>query len=334
MHSVGIIASFLGCVVSPQDVRETFVSSDQKFLLLIDGGAQPLPSPAIDPKHKWMFPFEIAGSITENRQPSLERVEPRFRVYCQSQKDLGLAKSVTRTLLRTWDLVHSRLGFDHSRLYGKLVHVYLCEGGTPGGEQGIFQRQNAIYIYQLSTFSSPLEMAREVAHEYGHAILPAVGGFVSPEDWGNGYLGERLFLTWAKEVPSGDFMGVSKVSLNEWLKTKAEPLAKKVWQNGTPENMKMDDYIGLNLYAWQAFPTALGRAMLLSGGQQASDCVRGLVEAVNEKKSWRITPPRGMTEVWLPLKGKWSISGGTFANRRGDWVRVKVQQSVIAVSKN
>jgi hypothetical protein len=95
----------------------------------------------------------------------------------------------------------------------------------------------------------------------------------------------------------------------------------------------MDDYIGLNLFAWEAFPNALGRAMLLSGGQDAAACLRGLVEAVNEKRQWRIRIPRGLDEVWLPLKGKWNISGGEFVGRRGDWARVKVQRDVVGVSK-
>jgi hypothetical protein len=235
--------------------------------------------------------------------------------------------------LRLWDLSNTKLGFDHSRLFGKLVNVYLCGGGTPGGEQLFYQRQNAIYIYQLSSFKPPMEMAREIAHEYGHAMLPAVGGFVSPEDWGNGYLGERLFLTWAAQLSSDDIMGVEKRDLFSWLGKKATPLALRVWNHGPPPKLKMDDYIGLNLFVWEAFPNALGRAMLLSGGQDAQASLRGVLEAVNEKRTWRIRVPRGLTEVWLPLRGKWNISGGTFIGRRGDWVRVKVEREVIGVSK-
>src|SRR5439155_15042666 len=37
---------------------------------------------------------------------------------------------------------------------------------------------------------------RELAHEYGHLTLPNTGPYREPEQWGNGYLGERLYMKW------------------------------------------------------------------------------------------------------------------------------------------
>ena len=51
---------------------------------------------------------------------------------------------------------------------------------------------------EIDTSKPQAEACRELAHEYGHAVLPAIGGFKSPEDWANGYLGERLFLRWLR----------------------------------------------------------------------------------------------------------------------------------------
>jgi hypothetical protein len=55
-----------------------------------------------------------------------------------------------------------------------------------------------IYIYDLQAERAPLEWARELAHEYGHFLLPGASGFSDPEDWSNGLLGERLFLRWLR----------------------------------------------------------------------------------------------------------------------------------------
>lgn len=71
-------------------------------------------------------------------------------------------------------------------------HVWLCEDGRAGGEH----IANDLYFYEMERPRDDLEWFREVAHEAGHLMLPAVDGFTAPEAWANGILGELLFSRW------------------------------------------------------------------------------------------------------------------------------------------
>src|SRR5207249_4997524 len=73
-----------------------------------------------------------------------------------------------------------------------VVDVWLMHGGEPGAEE----LGNDIYLYAIGRERAPAEWLREIAHEYSHLVVPVVGPFTAPEKWGNGYLGERLFLGW------------------------------------------------------------------------------------------------------------------------------------------
>jgi tetratricopeptide (TPR) repeat protein len=76
-----------------------------------------------------------------------------------------------------------------------VTDVWLSQLATPGGEQ----TGTSILINDVATPREPIEWIREVAHEYGHLVLPPIGRFVEPEDTGSGILGERLFLAWLAE---------------------------------------------------------------------------------------------------------------------------------------
>jgi hypothetical protein len=309
-----------------------------------------LPAPKKCPKYRWEFPFCIEALA---RPTPVAEPQTRFRVFSQSPKAGLLARSVARCLLRLWDLSNRNLSIDNPMLFGSIVEVYLCDGGSAGGEQGIFSRPgdrpaNCIYIYRLDTFTEPVEMAREVAHEYGHAVLPAVGGFVAPEDWGNGYLGEKLFLTWMSQealegkITPDDVMGASAEALRDWVARFAFPLADHIWRFTAREAVlagkgqsALDEYIGLVLYLKEAFPQCLARAMKLAGGSDAVSVLRGAIDAVNERDSWEVSlPARLKTDVWLPLRGKLRIKAGTVLNRRGDWVLIRPAVPTLKISRS
>lgn len=298
------------------------------------------------PKYGWEFPFAVEGwgAIGE------AKAELRFRVYAQGQKSVDLARSATRMLLRLWEMARARIRFDHPLAYRSLVEVFLCDGGRPGGEQGIFhyadgRTTNGIYIYHLESFGDPVERAREIAHEYGHAILPSVSGFERPEEFGNGFLGEKLFLSWLADAMSRghlvaeDAMGAD---LTSWVKANAHPLSDAVWLNG-PDNAALsgkgrnaiDAYLGLHLYFWEAFPAALGRGMKVARGSKASDALKGLLYAVDEIGVWEVFIPDRLKgkEVWLPVARGWNTSGGSVMTRRRDWAKVKPTGSKLTVEK-
>lgn len=312
-----------------------------------------LDPPRVCPKYGWEYPFLSTGFV---RRAGAE-AELRFRVYCQSRRRLPAAVSVNRALLRLWSLVDSRLGLDHARPYGRLVEVFLTEGGDAGGEQGIFfgpgpdgqpRSHNTIYIYHLSSFDGPVEKAREVAHEYGHAVLPAIGGFEAPEEWGNGSLGERLFLMWlAEELASGalkpeDAMGAEADAVAAWVRDRVLPLSDRVWLNGPDLKLlkskgpeAMDEYLGVMLMAAQAFPDAMPRAVLLSGGVKAMDALRGVLRATEERETWEVRVPERLRgrEVWLPLPGRWEFEGAEELERKGDWVKVRPGGATVTAVK-
>lgn len=136
-------------------------------------------------------------------------------------------------------LTHVLLRFSlHSEIYlGRapqgdsegLVHVYFCEAGPVGAEQ----YQDNIYLYDVVQGRSPLEWAREMAHELGHYLLPPVGRFEEPEPWGNGELGERLFLQWLA-AEAGEVTG------ERWPAETAQSALANLWQG---QQMDLDHYI-------------------------------------------------------------------------------------------
>ncbi len=73
-----------------------------------------------------------------------------------------------------------------------LVRLWLCEQRAAGAE-----RLGAdVFFYGIGQERQPIEWVRELAHEYGHAVIPRVAGFVQPEPTANGELGERLLIDW------------------------------------------------------------------------------------------------------------------------------------------
>lgn len=315
--------------------------SRELFLLTQQGRA---PTLRQCPKYKWDYLFSAKG---------FGQSQLRFRLYAQSQKTVPLMLSAGRTLLRLWDIYKSKTMLDNPMLYDYTVDVFLADGGKAGGEQGIFAGDdglgvirsfNTIYIYQPSDFNEPIEMLREVAHEYGHAVLPAVGGFSKPENWGNGYLGEKLFLYWLlreNKVSKVDIFGASQSDLAGWVSRQALTLSDAIWKNGINQSLlkskgpaAMNEYIGLMLFVAEAFPEALPRALKLSGGNDAKSAYQGVLESINEKNAWIIELPKRVEgHIWLPLSADWKVSGAMVIMRLGDWSELNPTSSVIRCTR-
>jgi hypothetical protein len=320
-----------------------------------------LEPPARSPKRfgengvQWEFDWMIPGYA---QLPGENLGRMRFRLFSQERKANGdLAPAVMRMLLRMWEYNYFRLGLDHKAVYNdSIVDLYLCWGGIAGGEQlfddeivnGRSRKLNTIYIYDLASFASPIEQAREIAHEYGHAALPAIGGFSAPESWANGYLGEKLFLLMFLEgmdkhfIPA-DVMGVSKADLSAWLAANAYPLADRVAANG-PDRTRlaqtgpdaMDAYIGLVLHFRELFPDRVfSRSLMLVGSTQAKDVPAAIDLAMQEHPSLRLSIParhKGKP-IWIPLGGG-SVSGATVLKRSAGWALVRPTGTVTVVPKS
>lgn len=308
-------------------------------------------SPAfVDPMHDWEFPFYAEG--TAGAAESTLSPRTRFKVYAQSSKSRKLLVPATRTLLRVWDESVNRLNIDNPTKYGLTVHLFICDGGKAGGEQAFirsrsardnFASYNAIYLYHAEGLTEPVEAVREIAHEYGHAILPAIGGFKEPEDWGNGGLGERLFMRYLARATVGieDTFGASQQALRPWLAIHADPLAASIARRRIDQTAlagvgpaATNEYLGLMLFVDDLFPDLVGRAMKLSGGQTAIDALKGVVEAVNEQKGWVIDVPIGYgSEIWLPISGRASWAGATPLQTLGAWVKVRLSSRRISARR-
>ena len=146
-----------------------------------------------DPAVKVHIPSTGSGSpiyATVNRvcygllkRPNSRRLDLRFvvqypsRTISQSDNDYSkLAQTITHLLLRFSSYATAYLNRPPIGDEEGLVHVYLCEMGPAGAEQ----YQDNIYVYDIGQPRTAAEWAREVAHELGHYLLPAVGDFDEP----------------------------------------------------------------------------------------------------------------------------------------------------------
>jgi hypothetical protein len=293
------------------------------------------------------FDWEVDGY--SKRSPEANRMDLLFRVFSQDRKEKNdKAIEAADMLVHLWDLAYRKYKVDHLPLYEKEVDVYLCWGGTPGGEQRLDidqtlqkpakdRKVNTIYIYDLASFSNPIEMAREVAHEYGHAVLAQVGGFKTPEDWGNGQLGEKLFLSWCRdEMLAGrlapkDVMGATLPMLDDWVKKNVDPLIISNALNGPSFGLldgtgqgSMDAFTGLVCYADSIFPNDLvGMSLRLMETNRAQDYPAALLLACQNKKRVVVSIPEILKgkDFWVPL-GSGSVNGGEIVKKNGDWALI------------
>lgn len=121
----------------------------------------------------------------------------RFRVIWQDapgQQDhrLRLARNCAMLLLRLSCFLQAYTDLTPRFTDDGAINVWLTEKGEPGGET----YDDSIYFYSAGVPRTPTEWVRQLAHEYGHEVLPPVGGYTKPEWGANGYLAERLFMRW------------------------------------------------------------------------------------------------------------------------------------------
>jgi hypothetical protein len=311
-------------------------------------------APKIFGEQRWEFDWVTwgFGGLGEKDVKAL-----RLRVFSQERKgENDKAPMVARMAMQIWDRCFHRFKLDHVReLNHGIVDFYLCFGGEAGGEQLLGEeimpnqtqpvKVNTIYIYKMQSFTDPIEMAREVAHEYGHAILPPIGGFKQPEVWASGYLGEKIFLKWirdgmiSKQLGPEDAMGASLPGLNSWI---AANVDKPVTAAATqfPESRLinesrggMDAFTGLAMYVEALCPPSVFlRALQYTRDAHfaktdvtpPTDFAEKVVLACSEVENLTFSVPiQLMTKkpIWIPL-GKGTLSGATVISRREGWAQV------------
>lgn len=359
-------AALLACVLAPQDgrmVQEVYVTD-------LGGGPpqlmmQVFHTPSEETVHApkllgsadepWEFPFVVSAYGKHERS----QFDLRFRVYSQERKalDKDPAVNASQMLLRLWEMNTKRLGLKHSLEYNRgVVDVYLCLGPskTPGvGGEQLFDvhratntKVNTIYVYDIPGLTDTVEAAREIAHEYGHATLPAVGGFRTPEDWANGRLGECLYLRWLrdeiarKRFTTEDTMGATKEGLDAWVRANSDAITDAAALQG-PEMRLLkgygpkatDHYVGLALWTAEALPQKVfARSLVLTGSTKAKDYPNAAVLAAEEPDKYTLNIParlRGKA-VWIPL-GRAKLTGATVLARKEGWARVRPASGAVTI---
>ena len=332
-------------------------------------GEKPMEPPKFSPKlfgdpaQRWQFDW-VASSFGPDpeapRDPKTgeQQARVRFRVFSQIKKpEYDYTVLIARQGIRMWDVLFNRYRIRHNESVNKgIIDFYVCYGGDAGGEyvqgEDILPDNRAItvstiYIYDVRSFSKPVEMAREVAHEYGHAVLPAVGGYTSPEYWANGYLGEKMFMRILRDqfnknlIGPDDAMGATKAQLDAWVKANVEPLVVKA-ASEAPSTAQladkgkpgMDAYIGLVLYADTIFPpNVVTRSMMLTGSQDAKDYPDALLKATQEMPKITLAVPEYLRNkpIWIPI-GKGKVAQAQVLKRSGDWVQVMPQAGGVVLT--
>lgn len=294
----------------------------------------------------WEFPWLTTAFVkVDQSNPNLSL---RMRVYSQDRQPKNdLSEQVARMAMRMWQYNAQKLKVDQPFAYNRrILDIFLCWGGKAGGEQrfdvenvpGVGQvNVNTIYIYDLKSFTDPVEMAREVAHEYGHAVLPGIAGFETPEDWANGYLGERLYLRAMRDgmlkgqIPSIDVMGATGPQLDTWVTANVDPLVTKVataapqeWPLSKKGQVGMNAYMGLALYMNSLLPSfVFSRTLQLTETVEAKDYLKGIEMACQEAEKIELTVPPYLAgkPIWVPLAGG-RLTGAAIVKKSGTWAQV------------
>lgn len=317
-----------------------------------------------DPSDKWQFDWVCSAfgpdpDAPKDPKTGEQQANIRFRVFSQIKKrDNDYTVFVAQQAIRMWDILTSRYRIGHSQAVNLgIIDYYLCFGGEAGGEytrgEDIDPKTNrpltvsTIYIYDVRSFSKPVEMAREVAHEYGHAVLPPVGGYTSPEYWANGYLGEKLLMRQLRDrlamnlITSSDVMNCTLPDLDKWVKLNVDtmvikaasspPSIPQLEDKGKPG---MDAYVSLVLYADAILPpSVLTRSMYLMGSQNAKDYPDSLLRAVQEPDKLTLSIPAYLKDkpIWIPL-GKSKIAQAQVLKRQGDWAQILPQSGGVVIT--
>jgi len=266
-----------------------------------------------DPRYGWQFTVACYGYL---RTEHLSQPEMRFRVYAQQSEDLPTVQKVCRLLLRLQEIAWMKLRLQVNLQGERVLNVWLCRQGNSGGEQW----RNNLYVYSIQEIQEPLEWLREVAHEFSHALFPGITGYTAPEPWANGYIGERLFMTWVEpllqsgKILPDDVCRTSVADVRQFVNQRCLPL-RHIWSNGGfPENdfrrtdaAGMGTLIGLVLYIDGVYGSSMLRASFARLAEpQPAALWRAFTEAVTESDEVQITPSGAKTQIWLPA-GQWRV---------------------------
>ncbi len=331
-----------------REMRLNSVDKGGQFTL-IQAENKKLESPKLSPLNGWSFEHVTSGYARDNLQDSFNL---RVRVFNQYRPDANDPTDyVARMLMRFWEFNRWRLNVDHSSaLHLKSVDVYLCAGGEPGAEQKTMEdpyqsdasggpaRVSNIYVYSVPTLKDRIEFAREIAHEYGHATWPPMGGYTGPEEWVSGDMGERVFMMWlvqalkANKLSVDDVMQAPMADLQKYFDVSVLPDLKRVATKGVNRKLlegrgkeAYAEALGMVTYAAALLPPKVfGRALLLTKDRRAANFEQAIFEAIRETTQIELTVPEGLRglAIWVPLAQS-QIKGAKVLATVGKWAKIQ-----------
>jgi hypothetical protein len=267
---------------------------------------------AKDPKENGLFRAAFKVEIAEK-----EGYATRFTVHLPERSFAPIGKKAGRYLALLWGMANRRFGRECARLRDSGIDVWLTASGEAGGEQV----NTNLYIYNVNSDRSGIEWARELAHEYGHYLLPGASGYTNPESWSNGLLGERLFLSWllddlnSSRIDADEVPFVKEADLADYCAKQAEPLIDQIRNSGADrallqrmDNQGMNALSGLLLYADSTYGSASLMRILefvprnKTGKLRAIDFLDGLINWLSQAEQFIVVIP-GKRKVRVLLPG-------------------------------
>jgi hypothetical protein len=320
------------------------------------------PKISIDPTMNWEgesspeghFPGYGVSRTVRVQFPNRPGSVVRARVCGDSTSRAGDLEWASRTLARVWELNYVRLGLDlPATVENQTLHLLLRSDGEAGGEQVLTRPTGdqslypwcVVYLYQVPTLTEPAERWREIAHEYGHAVLPAWGPYTGPEAYSNGDVGERLATAWMYEelnrgsAEPSDAAGSTAKDLLGYMQT-------KVWGEAAQFALAGPDYLdakgptgywaGVRMvtYCQQTLPPSVfRRALGLGGGTSATNLNEGISEALSEQSSvtLNVLPALRGKPAWFPA-GSLRPATRVLARRDG-WVKTVATGATLTLTR-
>jgi hypothetical protein len=240
-----------------------------------------------------------------------------------------------------------------------MIDVYLAKEGEAGAEQMFGYdsweldeqdrptRKNMIYVYQADRVKRGIQLSRELAHEYGHAVLPIVGGYTAPESYANGDVGERIFLGWFRDdmragrVGLEDTVFTDQKALDTYYEAKVKPYVVEFAKNGpNPELLRQRDeraywhYVAFSTYLARICPMKMYGRFVNLNTKLAEDCLKAIESAAEEQLTWTVTIPAELEgkALMVPLV-KGTVSNAKVLSRSGIWAKIQpVRGKVVTIT--
>ncbi len=302
------------------DSEEVFGPSRARLTMIGEGAT------AKDPKDNGLFRAACKVEISDK-----EGYPTRFIVHLPERGFAPMGKKAGRFLSILWGMANRRFGRECARLRESSIDVWMTASGEAGGEQV----NTNLYIYNVNSDRSGIEWARELAHEYGHYLLPGTSGYTSPENWSNGLLGERLFLSWllddvnSSRIDPDEVPFVKQADLADYCAKQVEPLIDQVRNSGADrsilqrmDKLGMNALSGLFLYADTTYGSGSLMRMLeflpreRSGKIRGVDFLDGLIGWLNQATEFFVVAPGNRPVKVLIPSG--TLSNYFFAGRLYD----------------